>query len=79
VSRRARLRSGWLRIAKRLGEVQTVVLLSLVYASVLGPLALLLRVAGRADLLELRRPRGESFALPKQRVPTDRERCERQF
>ena len=43
----ARLRSGWTRIARRMGEVQTVVLLTLVYATVLGPLALLLRI-GRA-------------------------------
>ena len=75
----ARLKSGWLGIAQRLGAVQTVVLLTLVYVAVLGPLALLLRVAGRADLLALRGPAGESFALPKQQVPTDRERCERQF
>jgi len=79
VTRAARLRSGWMRIARRLGEVQTVVLLSLVYATVLGPLALLLRATGRGDLLALHRGRGESFALPKRRVPTDRERCERQF
>jgi len=75
----ARLKSGWMRITQRLGEVQTVVVLTLVYTLVLGPLALLLRLFGRADLLELRVARGESFALPKQPVPTDRERCERQF
>jgi hypothetical protein len=74
----ARLRSGWMRIVQHLGEAQTVVLLSLVYACVLAAGAAL-RLAGRADLLELHRARGESFALPKQRVPTDRERCERQF
>ena len=75
----ARLGAGWMRIAQRLGEVQTVVLLTLVYATVLGPLALWLRLVGRADLLALRQARGESFALPKQQVPTDLERCERQF
>jgi hypothetical protein len=75
----AHLKSGWIRIAQRLGEAQTVVILTLVYATVLAPMALLLRLAGRADLLELRQARGESFALPKQRIPTDRERCERQF
>ena len=75
----ARLKSGWLRVAQRLGEVQTVVLLTLVYVAVLGSLALLLRLFGRADLLALRESGGESFALPKKQVPTDRERCERQF
>jgi hypothetical protein len=75
----ARLKSGWMRIAQRLGEVQSVVILTLIYAAVLAPMALLLRLVGRADLLELRQARGESFARPKQRIPTDRERCERQF
>jgi hypothetical protein len=75
----ARLKSGWMRIAQRLGEVQTVVILTLVYATTLAPMALLLRLVGRADLLELRQTRGESFARAKQRIPTDRERCERQF
>ena len=75
----ARLWSGWVAIAHRLGEAQTVVLLSLVYATVVGPMALLLRLFGRGDLLELRRPRTGSFALPKRAIPTDRERCERQF
>jgi hypothetical protein len=75
----ARLKSGWMRIARCLGEAQTVVILTLVYATVLAPMALLLRLLGRADLLELGRERGESFAVPKSQVPTDRERCERQF
>ena len=74
-----RLASGWRAIAGRLGEVQTVVVLSLIYATVLAPLALLLRLFGRGDLLELRTPRTGSFAAPKQPIPTDRERCERQF
>lgn len=75
----ARLASGWSAIAGRLGEAQTVVVLSLIYATVLAPLALALRLLGRSDLLELRSPRTESFAAPKQPIPTDRERCERQF
>jgi hypothetical protein len=75
----ARLESGWMRIAQRLGEVQTVVILTLVYTMLIAPMALLLRLLGRADLLELRRARGDGFALPKQRIPTDPERCKRQF
>ncbi|TFG92635.1 MAG: hypothetical protein E4H11_09210 [Myxococcales bacterium] len=75
----ARLKSGWMRIAQRLGEVQTVVILTLVYTMVIAPMALLLRLVGCADLLEMRQARGDGFALPKQQVPTDRERCERQF
>jgi hypothetical protein len=68
-----------MRIARCLGEAQTVVILTLVYATVLAPMALLLRLVGRADLLELQRARGESFAVRKSQIPTDRERCERQF
>jgi hypothetical protein len=75
----ARLESGWMRIAQRLGAVQTVVILTLVYTLVVAPMALLLRLVGRGDLLELRQARAGGYALPKQPVPTDRERCERQF
>ena len=75
----AKLGAGWLRIARAMGETQTFVLLSLLYGLVIGPMALLLRAFGRGDLLELRARDRASFAVPKQMVPTDSERCERQF
>jgi hypothetical protein len=73
------VKQGWMAFASRFGRIQTALLLLLVYALVIGPLALVLRVIGRQDLLELRRPAGPSFAHRKQQVPTDRERCERPF
>ncbi len=45
-----RLYAGWLEIAARFGEVQTLVVLGLVYALVIGPVAFGLAV-GRRDLL----------------------------
>lgn len=48
-----RLYAGWLAIAARFGEVQTLVILSLVYSVVLGPVALGM-AAARRDLLHKR-------------------------
>jgi hypothetical protein len=42
-------------------------------------MALLLRLVGRGDLLALRETKAQSFAQPKQMVPTDVERWTRQF
>jgi len=74
-----RSRRGWMRFAHRLGQIQTAILLFLVYALVIGPLAVMLRVFGRRDLLEMRRSARPSFAHPKRQIPTDPERCQRQF
>jgi hypothetical protein len=54
-------------------------LLSLVYVVMIGPLWLCVCVLGRRDLLGTRRVGATSFAVQKPKVPTDRERCERQF
>ena len=68
-----------MRFALVLGRVQTTLLLSLVYILGIGPLWLCMCVLGRRDPLATRRRAAPSFACPKPRVPTDRERCERQF
>jgi hypothetical protein len=65
--------------AQRLGRIQTAILLFLVYLLVIGPVSVMLRLMGRGDLLDMRRSAGHSFAHRKQQVPTDPERCERQF
>ena len=70
---------GWMRFVHALGRVQTTLLLSLVYVVVVGPLWLCMCVLGRRDLLETRRVAAPSFARAKPKIPTDRERCERQF
>jgi hypothetical protein len=48
-----RLYAGWLEIAARFGEVQTLLVLAMVYTLVLGPVALVL-FALRKDLLHRR-------------------------
>jgi len=48
-----RLYAGWLEIAARFGEVQTLLVLAIVYTLVLGPVALVLFTL-RRDLLHKR-------------------------
>ena len=74
-----RAKDSWMAFVRRLGQIQTTVVLTLIYVLVYGPSSVLLRVFGRGDLLELRREEGTSFARSKVQTPTDRERCERQF
>lgn len=45
-----RLYTGWLRVVARFGEVQTLILLTLVYSFVIGPMAVG-AAAARRDLL----------------------------
>ncbi len=73
------LKHGWMAFAHRLGQIQTGLLLALAYVLVIGPTAIFLRVIGRRDLLDLRATKTGSFAHQKRAIPTDRERCERQF
>jgi len=68
-----------MRFVNALGRAQTTLLLSLVYVVGVGPLWLCVCVFGRRDLLETRRVAATSFSAQKSKVPTDRERCERQF
>jgi len=49
---------GWMQIAARFGEVQTLVLLGLIYALVIGPASLVARALG-SDFLS-KRGLGES-------------------
>jgi len=76
---RARFTSSWMAIVRRMGQSQNVVLLTLTYVVVLGPIWLILRLTRRSDLLELHSQGSVSFARPKQPVPTDADRCERPF
>ena len=48
-----RLRDGWLAIVVHFGEVQTLVILTLFYALLIGPMALGVAV-GRRDMLQKR-------------------------
>lgn len=73
------IRRAWMRFVDVLGRVQTTLLLSVVYLVLIGPLWLCMCVLGRRDLLAMRRVAATSFSVRKPHVPTDRERCERQF
>lgn len=73
------IRRGWMRFVHGLGRVQTTLVLSLVYVLLIGPAWFWVALIGRRDLLGTRRAPTASFASPKARIPTDRERCERQF
>lgn len=53
-----RLRDGWLAIVAHFGEVQTLVILSLFYALLVGPTALAVAV-GRRDMLQKRALRAD--------------------
>jgi hypothetical protein len=53
VSVLGRLGAGWMRIVARFGEVQTLVLLALFYAFLIGP-ASLISTAARKDMLHKR-------------------------
>jgi hypothetical protein len=75
----AGVKASWMHFVDVLGQVQTTLILSLIYGLILGPMALLLRLFGRGDLLVLRAKPGASYAQPKQMIPTDVERCARQF
>ncbi|HTQ48822.1 MAG TPA: hypothetical protein VMI75_38955 [Polyangiaceae bacterium] len=56
-----RLLDGWLEIAAHFGEVQTLVLLGLIYGLVVGPASLVSRAAG-SDFLSKRGLRERSSA-----------------
>jgi hypothetical protein len=68
-----------MRFVDALGRAQTALLLSLVYILGVAPLWLCVCVLGRRDLLVTRRVAAASFAVQKAKIPTDRQRCERQF
>jgi hypothetical protein len=74
-----RLYAGWLEIAARFGEVQTLLVVTMVYTLVLGPVALLL-YALRRDLLRKRglRVRGSAWSEADS-ASADLERAKRLF
>ena len=74
-----RLLEGWLVIAARFGEVQTLVLLGLVYGAVIGPSALIARALGR-DFLAKRGLRQPGSAWQEaDTTPGDLERAKHPF
>jgi len=75
-----RLYEGWLEVAARFGEVQTLVIVALVYALAIGPTALVI-AAARRDLLhkrELRVP-GSAWSDADTVAHPDLQRAKRLF
>ena len=61
-----------------LGQVQTAILLSIVYHLAIGPIALGCRVLHR-QMLALRQPEGVSYASSLPPISSTLERAQRQF
>ncbi|MDJ0786646.1 MAG: hypothetical protein QNK05_07535 [Myxococcota bacterium] len=76
----SRLFAGWMEIAARFGEVQTLILVCLMYAFAIGPVAVGARLFGR-DLLGKRGLWADSSAWQPADtvVRPDLERAHRQF
>ena len=47
----SRIKDGWMYFARTLGRVNTIILLTLVYVVIIGPMALLVKIL-RKDLLQ---------------------------
>ena len=74
-----RLLDGWLLVAGHFGEVQTLVLLGVVYALVIGPMAIVTQLA-RRDFLAKRGLRAAGSAwLAADTTAGDLERCKHPF
>ena len=73
-----RLYDWWMKFARLLGKVNTVVLLTLVYVVVVGPVALVFRVLGK-DLLDRRTEKGESYWYERETDDQTMNRSKRQF
>ena len=79
VSLGRRLLNGWLVVAGHFGEVQTLVLLGVVYALVIGPTSIVTRLA-RRDFLTKRGLRAPGSAwLPADTAAPDLERSSHPF
>jgi len=73
-----KLKDLWMAFAHVVGQVQTALLLSIIYHIAIGPLGLISRLTGR-DLLGLRQPQGNSYADPLAPISSTIERAQRQF
>ena len=73
-----RFKDWWMPIAKKIGEFQTKVILSILYFLVMGPISLIAYLI-RADLLKKRRHELSSFWTKQQEALNTIEDCQRQF
>ena len=70
-----RLLEGWTAVAGRFGAVQTLVVLGLFYALLIGPAALASRLMGRDHLRKRPLPNGETGWCAADSAPADLERA----
>ncbi len=68
----------WKAFAHRLGQIQTTILLTVVYVLAIGVVALVARLRGQ-DLLGLRRSEGPSYWAPMPPITSDVEHAQKQF
>lgn len=74
-----KIKDWWMPIAKKIGEFQTKVILSLLYFLVIGPISLIAYLI-RADLLKKRYKKIPSFWKKDKHQPVNTmEGCQRQF
>jgi hypothetical protein len=73
-----RFKASWHAFVHVLGQVQTTVLLSVVYHAAIGPIALVSRLL-RKDFLVLRPPQSATYAVDLPEVTTSTERAKKQF
>lgn len=72
-----RLWAGWKRVAEKIAQVQTLILLTLLYLIVILPFGVVVSLFG--DPLGLKRGRAESFWRPRETPPPLLDAARRQF
>ncbi len=68
----------WMLFAKKLSIIPTTIILFIVYFGVIGPISIIHRILGK-DLLKRKLAKSPTYWLDKEDIPTDFERCKRQF
>ena len=68
----------WKAFGHALGQVQTAILLGIIYHVAIGPISLVSRLL-RREMLSLRQPQGSSYATTLAPVSSTLERAQRQF
>lgn len=74
-----KIKDWWMPIAKKIGQFQTKVILSILYFLVIGPISLIIYLF-RRDLLKKRYHKNSSFWIKESHQPLNTlEGCQRQF
>jgi hypothetical protein len=63
------MKDGWLLFARTLGRVNTIILLTIVYVVIIGPMALIVRIL-RKDLLQ-KKKQSKLSSYWRDRVPNE--------